>query len=53
VTYRLQACGVELNCDDARNITGHNIRGVTDAPCACGIFSIEEASWGQIKAKYR
>ena len=51
--FALRNCDVEVNCDEAADITGAVLRGATDATCPCNIADVEESTWGQIKARYR
>jgi predicted outer membrane repeat protein len=54
-TYRQRQCSSnqDLGSSCANALPSRSNRGVTDLTCGCLLVSLQESSWGQIKAKYR
>jgi hypothetical protein len=58
-SFALQSCSPDVNSLAALNcfvaVPGRLDRGaaITESHCACGIFSLESATWGRIKSWYR
>lgn len=52
-SLQLQNCSPDVNNSCPPAGTNADNRGATQLECACGIFSVEAKSWGEIKALYR
>lgn len=55
VDYRLQACSPAVDNNNCVGTESKENRGAApdNTECPCGVFSLEPASWGKIKALYR
>lgn len=51
--YRLQNCSPDVAASCPPAGTAAENRGAIQPVCGCGLTSIEETSWGRIKASYR